>query len=115
MEYVFVPKLTVKESKNKIIRYDLSDLSISESQIAPCTIIGRVTNNTDKDDSLVWISFVLFNANEQPIGVFGTNITDLKAGDTASFSAEGVTLPDGIKYGDIADYKVYAEKTQFQF
>lgn len=115
MDYTFVPHLPVKKSNLDIIRYQVRDLSITEGKFGPCEIVGRVTNNTSKDDGLVWVVFVLYNASNEPIGIYGTNIIDLKAGDTKSFSADSISLPKEINYKGIANYKVYAAKMQYQF
>ena len=114
--YVFKPNLKVEKAKNDIIRYKISNLSIAEGRYGPVDVIGRVTNDTDKDDSLVWIACVLYRADGTPIGVYGTNVTDLKAGQTTSFDAGASFLSRlDIELSDVADYKVYACKTQYQF
>ena len=52
-EYVFKPALKIEKSKNSIIRYNISDLSISEGDfLSPFNIIGRIDNNTDEDAGL---------------------------------------------------------------
>ena len=116
-EYVFNPTVKVKESKNDIVRYDISDVSISEGgYMGQVTIIGRVTNNTEDDNGLVWVSCILYRADGTPIGAYGTNVTDLAAGETASFDATSLYLSDlDFSIDDIAEYKVYACKTQYQF
>lgn len=114
-DYVFVPKLKVEKAKNKIIRYPISDLSITEGKYGPCTIIGRVTNNTDEEDSLVWLSIVLFDSKGKPLAAYGHNVMGVKAGTTVSFSADSMVVPDDIKFEDIADYQVIAAKSQIQF
>jgi len=116
-EYVFKPNLKVEKSKNDIIRYDISDLSMTEGSFGtPVEIIGRIANNTDEDAGLVWIAFILYGADGNPLGAFGTNITDLNAGDTVSFEGSAVYLSNSdIDFSDVADYKVYACKLQYQF
>lgn len=116
-EYTFVPNLKIEKSKNDIIRYPVSDLSISEGDsLSPLTVIGRVENNTEEDDGLIWVACVLFREDDTPIAAFGTNVTDLAAGQKSSFSADAVWLMNlNIKFDDIARYEVYACKSQFQF
>lgn len=114
--YVFKPTLKVEKAKNDIVRFDISDLSITEGRYSPVDVIGRITNNTSEDEGLVWISCVLYRADGTPIGVYGTNITDLGAGQTTTFDAGASFLSQlDIKLSDVADYKVYACKTQYQF
>lgn len=114
-DVVFVPHLKVEKSIYKeIVEFDLSDLAISEGKFGPCTIIGRITNNTDTDEHLIWISFILYGSDGKPLGIYGTNITDLPSGDSQSFSADALPLGDRVTYEDIADYKVIAQKTRIQ-
>lgn len=116
-DYIFKPTLQIEKSKNDIIRYEISNLSMTEGEfLSPVKIIGRVTNNTNKDDSMVWVSCVLYRADGTPIAVHGTNVLGLKAGQTLSFDANAVYLMSlGLDYSEIASYKVYACKTQYQF
>lgn len=114
--YVFKPTLKVEKAKNDIVRFDISDLSITEGRYGPVDVIGRITNNTSEDEGLVWISCVLYRADGTPIGVYGTNITDFGAGQTTTFDAGASFLSRlDIKLSDVATYKVYACKTQYQF
>lgn len=115
MDYVFVPHLNVRKSKNDIVRYEVSDLSLTEGEFGNGTITGRITNNTDEDDKMVWASIMLYNADGNPIGIFGTNVHDVNAGATVSFSASALPVMHNVKYADIADYKVIAAKKQYQF
>lgn len=115
-EYVFVPSLKVEQSKNSIIRYEISDTS-KENTSYGVNITGRVKNTTDKDDSLVWVAFVLYRADGTPIIAGGTNITSLGAGETASFSRTfyKYEFEDiGADMSEVASYKVFACKTQYQ-
>lgn len=115
-DYIFNPTIKVERSKKEIIRYPITELSISESSLAPFTIIGRVENNTDEDESMLWISCILYRSDGTPIGVCGTNILDFTAGSKASFDLTAVYLTGlDIKLSDIDHYEVYACKTQYQF
>lgn len=116
-EYVFNPSLKIEKSRNEIVRYNISDLSISEGDfMSPFNIIGRVENNTGEDDGLVWVACIAYRADGTPIAACGTNVTDLQAGQKASFNLKAVDLMSlDISLSDVADYKVYACKTQYQF
>lgn len=116
-DYTFVPNLKIQQAKNSIIRYDVSDLSMSEGKfIEPVDIIGRVTNSTTEDDSLVWIACILYRSDGTPIAACGTNVTNLKAGETQAFDLSAVYLSWlDLDYSEIASYKVYACKNQYQF
>lgn len=116
-EYNFVPNLKIVKSKNEIIRYDITDTSITEGgMLSPATVIGRIKNNTNDDVGLVWVAVVFFREDGTPIAACGTNVTDLKAGEQQSFDADAVYLMNlNLEYSDITRYEVYACKTQYQF
>lgn len=115
-EYILVADLTIKVAANEIVRYEISDTSISEGSTGPVDIIGRITNSTDEDDSLVWIAVILYDENDIPLGVCGTNITDLSAGQTQTFSLSSVYLSHlDISLEDVDHYQLYACKTQYQW
>ncbi len=115
-EYTLVADLTIKVAANKIVRYEISDTSISEGSTGPVDVIGRITNSTDEDDSLVWIAVILYDENDIPLGVCGTNITDLSAGQTQTFSLSSVYLSHlDISLEDVDHYQLYACKTQYQW
>lgn len=115
-EYIFSPKLKVEKSKYDIIEYEISETSISEGRhSSEYTVIGRINNITDEDDSMVWLCCVLYRDDGTPIAASGTNILDLRAGETRSFDIKGIELSEwNIEMYEIADYKVYAFKSQYQ-
>lgn len=110
--YVLKPNLTVEKTKRNFWRYEISDLSIAEGDLfSPLSVIGRITNNTEKEDSLVWIPCVLYGKDNMPIAAFGTNVTELQAGETRSFDISAVNLAGmDLELSDVADYKVFAGK-----
>lgn len=116
-EYVFNPSLKIKKSQKSIVRYNISDLSISDGGfLSPFSVIGRIENNTGEDAGLVWICCIAYRNDGTPIAACGTNITDLGAGEKTSFNLSASHLMNlDVKLSDIADYKVYACKTQYQF
>lgn len=113
-DYVFVPHLDVEKSKyDEIVECEISDITMSEGARGPCSIIGRVSNNSKEDASLVWICLILYDAEGRPLGISGTNVIDLNAGESKSFSKEAFPI-DGVSFEDIADYKIVARKFVIQ-
>lgn len=111
----FVPEVSVVKATGKPVDYAVSDVSLKAGTLGTPTIAGRVTNNTDKDDSLFYIQAIYYNAKGDVIAITGTNITDFKAGKTASFEIAGVALPDNVTMETIASYKVIPRAAYFQF
>lgn len=114
-DYVFKPVLKVEKAQNSIIRYAITDTAKENTAYGGITITGRVQNNTGKDDSMIWVSFVLYRADGTPITGGGTNVLDVKAGETASFSRRFSADDIGGDASQVASYKVFAGKTQYQF
>lgn len=114
--YTLAADLIVEEAQNEIVRYEISDTSISAGTFGPFEVIGRVTNNTDSDESLVWIAAVFYDETDTPLGVAGVNVTDLTAGSSQTFSIGTAFLSElDLSVDDVARYEVYACKTQYQF
>lgn len=115
-DYTLVADITIEEAQNEIVRYEISDTSISAGTFGPLEVIGRITNTTDEDESLVWVAAVFYDENDVPLGIAGTNILNLTAGSTKSFSLDTMFLSAlDISIDDVARYEVYACKTQYQF
>lgn len=114
-DYIFKPSLKVEKAKNNIIRYAISDTAKNQSPSGGITITGRVQNNTAKDDSMIWVAFVLYRADGTPIMAGGTNVLDVKSGETTSFSRSFSASDVGGDPSQVASFKVFAGKTQYQF
>ena len=113
-DYVLRPIINVEPTNLPATKYEVTNTSIKEGTFG-VTVLGTVTNNSAEDEGLLWICIVLFNSNNQPIGVYGTNILDFNVGQTRGFEASGMMLPDYIKVSDVARYEVIAAPTQYQF
>ena len=111
----FAPDVSVVKATGKPVDYVVSDVSLKAGTLGTPTIAGRVTNNTDKDDSLFYIQAIYYNASGDVIAITGTNLTDFNAGRTMSFEIAGVALPDNVTMDTIASYRVIPRANYFQF
>lgn len=110
-----VPHIDVVESDENPVEYEVSDTSLTKDTIGfPC-VMGRVTNNTGEDDSLLYVNVIFYNKNGEVIFISGVNVIDLHAGETKSFECSTIGIPDNITYEDIANYEVIARKMHYQF
>lgn len=114
-DYVFKPVLKVEKSKKPIIRYAISDTSKEITQYDQLKITGRVQNNTSEDDSMIWVALILYRYDGTPIVAGGTNVLDVKAGETVSFSRSFSKSELGIPASEVARFEAYACKMQYQF
>lgn len=115
-QYIMKPSLSVKKTKLEAKRYPIANTSIKKSKYGSgVSILGTVTNDTEKDQSLLWIVFVVFDSSDHPIGVYGTNILDFNAGKTVGFEGEGMLLPKSVTLDKVKRYEVIASPIQYQF
>lgn len=55
-----------------------------------CTM-GRVTNTTEAEASVVYVAAILYDTSGAPIGVLSTVLNDLPAGETMGFEAASLS------------------------
>ena len=77
----FKPNPTVIEADGEPVDYEVTDLSIVNDDFGP-KITGRVKNTSDEDDSLLYIQALFYDKNNHILAIEGTNVTDLKAGQS---------------------------------
>lgn len=112
---VAIPKLEIVESDEEPIVYRISDTSLTQGNFSP-SVIGRITNNTREDDSLVYVQAIFYGENGNVIHITGTNIMNLLAGQTQSFEISILpTSDENVSYENISNYEVIARKAHYQF
>lgn len=115
-DYVLRPTINVESTNLSATRLTVSGTSIKTTSFGKnIDVLGTITNNTAESEGLLWVVIVLFDNNNLPIGIYGTNILDVNAGSTVGFEAEGWHLPEYITINDVARYEVIAAPTQYQF
>lgn len=115
-ELTVLPRPNVQEAKVACIRLAVSDVEVSDDKYGDIKIMGRVENTTNKDQSLVQVSALLYGSDGKLIGIAFTYVMDtLKPGDKVGFEMGGFSLPDTVNASAVANCVVYAYPTQFQF
>lgn len=113
-ELTAIPHIDVEEAYIDMIRYPVTDVTVSETGYGEIKVIGRVENNTNEDQTMLYISAMLFDSNGDPLGhVF--NILDVAAGEKVGFECVSLSLPEDVSVSDVASYSVVAYPMQFQF
>lgn len=113
---VAVPREKVKRATVDLIRYETSDIQISDTGYGDIKILGRVENTTDEAADMVYIVAALYDADGNPIAVEFTILSDeLAPGDKIGFEFQSFTLPDSVTADAVADYTIYAYPMQMQF
>ena len=103
------------EATVDLIRYDVTDVSVADREYGGINVIGRVTNNTGEDASLVYVAIALYDADGAVVDVVFTVLTDgLAAGAQMGFEASSFSLPENVTAEQVADYSVWAYPMQMQ-
>ncbi|MDO5477516.1 MAG: FxLYD domain-containing protein [Eubacteriales bacterium] len=110
-----VPHYKVEEARRDVVDYETSDVSIREDNMFKCMISGRLTNTSDEKINLIYVNAVYYDAEGNVLGISGTNLTDIEAGDTESFEISGQFFRDDVSYSDIAQYRVIPRAWYLQF
>ena len=109
-----VPHPQVEEAKVDCVRLNTSDITLSDDEYTGLKIIGRVENQTEAEQSLVYVTAALYDQNGACLGVAFTILTDpVKPGEKISFSMG--SLASRISASDVASYEVFAYPNQMQF
>ncbi len=111
-----VPNGSAAMAKVSCIRYDVSDVTLRNGQLMGVEMIGRVKNNTNESGSLVYVTVVLFDKNNQPLGNMFTILDgDLPAGGETTFEMTNMLSPGGYRAEDVDHYEIWAYPHQYQF
>lgn len=113
--FTLVPNLEIRKAKNSIVRYDVSETSMSQDTYGTFNIVGRITNNTADKGNSVLATAVFYDKDDKPIAGTETYLSGLDAGQTLGFEMKYIALPDGITSDDIGRFEVYAILPQYQY
>lgn len=116
-ELTILPRPDVKKATVDLVRYNISDLNVSNDTFGGVKVSGRVENQTsEKTDGMVYIVAFFYDENETPIGSAFTILTeDIDAGAKIGFELSGFSLPDDVTAEAISDTVVYSYPLQYQF
>lgn len=109
-----IPHPDVKAAKVETIRFPVSDESIKPDDFNGLKMQGRVTNDSDEDESLLTVAAILYDAGGRCIGVLN-GYSDVPAGETMGFSIGSMNLPETVTPDAVASYTIYAYPLQMQF
>ena len=91
------------------------DVSVREGDYGDIKITGRVENTSDEDIGYLYINIIFYDNNGEVIAIDGTSVTDIGAGMKGSFDTSTMFGNDNLKLENIADTKVIAEATYYQW
>lgn len=110
-----VPHCNAEKATNDVLRYKITDVSITADQYYGVKVMGRVENTTNKKGSLDKIAACLFDANGKLICVAFTYLeNDLAVGAKVGFSMTTFAFRN-FSPEDVASYEVYGYPTQLNW
>ncbi len=105
----------VEKASVDVIRYDVSDVSISAETYGGIKIIGRVTNNTREKAVLAQVAINMFDSSDNWICTRFTYIyNDIAPGSQDSFSMSSYAFVN-MTPSDVAKYEAYAYPNQINW
>lgn len=111
-----VPHLDISEATVGLIRYDTSEIAVSDGEYMGLKVLGRVENTTSEAGQMVYVVAVFYGADNAPLGLAFTILdNDLAAGDKTGFEINSMSMPSDITAADVANTTVYAYPMQYQF
>lgn len=110
-----VPQMKLTQAKSKPVSYPVSDVAVREGSFGYVKVTGRIQNTTDKDVSYVYVHIIFYDKNGKVLAITGTSVTDIGAGMKVSFDTSAMFASDNLKLENIAQTKVIAEDTFYQW
>lgn len=109
-----VPNYKIEKARKEPVDYEVSDTSLRKD-LGSVKLTGRITNGTNEDDPGISVYTIYYDSAGRVIGVDGTVVFDVKAGQTVSFDSSALWMSGDSSYEDIANYRVIAQKDYYQW
>lgn len=116
-ELTILPRPDVRKAKVDLVRYNISELKISDDKFGGVKVSGRIENQTsEKTDGMVYIVAFFYDESGNPIGSAFTILTEeIDSGAKIGLELSGFSLPDDVTSASVSDTVVYAYPLQYQF
>ncbi|MCL2071480.1 MAG: FxLYD domain-containing protein [Oscillospiraceae bacterium] len=109
IDVVILPRVDAKLATINNVRLEVSDIEFTEDDIWGIGVRGRVENATDEEQSSVTIAILLYDFNDNPVGVLSTTLMEnISQGDRIGFEASALSSPPDMTFDNIARYVSFA-------
>ena len=117
IDVVILPRPDIRRARIDNVRLDVTEVEFSEDTFSGIRARGRVTNTTDEEQTSVTVAIILYDSNDNPLGVLSTTLMeDIAPDERIGFETSGFTLPDGVTPDTVARYVAFAYPwLQFQW
>lgn len=113
--YSILPHLEIEEAKVPVVRFAVSDVTLSQDEYGYLLMTGRVENTSDKEESLYPVVAILYDKDERVLCLMYTYPDELAVGDKRGFEISSLGSYVDIKLSDVARYELFAYPEQYQF
>lgn len=108
-------RLGVVPAKAGCVRLDVPEFELKDDSMMGLKMTGRAVNNTDEDQSLVYVAALLYDADDTYLGTLWTILdSDVPAGEKQGFEHSDLDQLN-LSAADVDHWLVYAYPNQFQF
>lgn len=115
-EFVFDAHIDARAATVPCVRYEVSDVTISNDKYLGVDVTGQVKNTTSSEADNVEVAILLFDNDNNLIEILHTYIDGkIQPGESRGFSTSSLSTYDGLKAENIKTYIVYAYPYQYQF
>lgn len=98
--------VTAKDLDTSFVQYETSNVSVCEEN-GDVRVKGVVSNNAQTAEGTVFVTVVLFDKQDQVLGLFTSLLNEIAPGDHADFIAVG-SPAKSISVQDVASWKIEA-------
>lgn len=115
-----VPNFTVeiaKKGKDALIDYEISDLDLRDGDYGGLKVTGRVTNKTSEETNSIDVKIIAVfkDSNGEILDIGYTYAEAMAAGGKTSFEISTILGNEKVKTEDVAEYKIYARGTSYNW
>jgi len=116
IDLVVLPRPDIRRARIDNIRFNVTDVSLSDAQFGGIRMMGRVENTHDEEHSMTYVVAILYDGNDIPIARLFTIIMEPFApGDRIGFEGSSMSLPRDMTTNDVARFEAFAYPMQMQF
>ena len=101
-----LPHIKADPSPEEIVRYEVSDASLSDNSYGEMKFVGRIENTGTKDAQQVDVTVAFFDAENQIIGCGFGRMDDLAVGQKKGIAINSYI--QGVTSADVDHYEVFA-------
>ena len=114
-QYTLIPTISAEKARVSRVRYETGSFTLSDKEYLGIQALGKITNTTEKEESMPLIVVFLFNSDNNLIGLMFTYGSKIAPGETTAENVSALSMPDDITSSSVDHFEVAAYPFQYQF